>query len=102
MAFSCNRALFKLLLALGSGFIISPMLYAAAVGTDSNNDNQCCVIRAVYQAVECYTKAAELNHAKSAHNLAILHLQLPGSEHQQEAIRLLEQAADLGLKEVFL
>jgi len=52
--------------------------------------------------VECYAKAADLNHAKSAHNLAILHLRSAGADHQQETFRLLEQAASLGLKEVFL
>ena len=52
--------------------------------------------------MECYAKAAELNHAKSAHNLAVLHLRSTGGGHQQEAFKLLEQAASLGLKEVFL
>jgi len=55
-----------------------------------------------YQAMQCYRKAAELSHAKSAHNLAVLHLRSPGADNQREAVRLLEQAADLGLKEVFL
>jgi len=52
--------------------------------------------------MEFYAKAAELNHARSAYNLAILHLRLDGADHQQEVFRLLEQAASLGLKEVFL
>jgi len=56
--------------------------------------------------MECYAKAAELNHARSAHNLAILHLRSSTSftsdDQQQEAIRLLEQAASLGLKEVYI
>ena len=55
----------------------------------------------MFQAVECYAKAAELSHAKSAYNLAVLHMRSPGTDHLREGIRFLEQAASLGLKEVF-
>ena len=60
----------------------------------------------IQQAMACYARAAELNHARSAHNLAILYLQSlansSNDDRQKEAVRLLEQAASLGLKEVFL
>jgi len=65
----------------------------------------CVDILTVCQAMECYSQAAILNHARSAYNLAILHLQSASNsstdEQLQEATRLLEQAAGLGLKEVF-
>jgi len=52
----------------------------------------------------CYSKAAKLNHARSAYNLAVLHLKSSSSsvsdDQLLEATRLLEQAASLGLKEV--
>jgi len=54
--------------------------------------------------MDCYSKAAKLNHARSAYNLAVLHLQSAynstSDDQLQEATRLLEQAASLGLKEV--
>lgn len=58
-----------------------------------------------FQAMQCYVKAAKLGHARSAYNLAILHLHseynsaVDGQRHK--AIGLLQQAARLGLKEVF-
>lgn len=57
------------------------------------------ITKDLVKAMECYAKAAQLNHARSAHNLAILHLRTDGADHQQEGLRLLEQAASLGLKE---
>jgi len=60
----------------------------------------------VCQAMECYAKAAKLSHARSAHNLASLLLQssfssTPTDDQQHEAVELLEQAAGLGLREVY-
>ena len=59
----------------------------------------------VYQAMDYYTKAAELNHARSAYNLAVLYLQSASrstiEDRPEESVRLLEQAASLGLKEVY-
>jgi len=54
--------------------------------------------------MECYSKAAKLSHARSAYNLSVLHLQSASNsatdDQLREATRLLEQAAELGLKEV--
>ena len=56
--------------------------------------------------MECYAKAAKIGHARSAYNLAVLYLQSASNstsdDQQHEAVILLEQAAGLGLKEVFL
>jgi len=55
--------------------------------------------------MECYAKAAKLGHARSAYNLAVLYLQSASNstnDNQHEAVILLEQAASLGLREVFL
>lgn len=60
------------------------------------------LLSVVCQAMECYAKAARLNHVKSAYNLAVVYLQSSVDAHHQEAVKLLEQAASLGLKEVFL
>ena len=55
--------------------------------------------------MECYAKAAKLGHARSAYNLAVLYLQSASNstsdDQQCETVILLEQAASLGLKEVF-
>jgi TPR repeat protein len=54
----------------------------------------------VQQAAEFYLKASDLGHAKSAYNLAVMILQNLSDGSLQQAMTLLEKAADMGLKEV--